>query len=833
VNIVTVDKTPAMQYKNNLSLAFIFKIKSSQIKLIYSLFTLYSLFMPTIVYAQVIPDKSLPIPTRVTNQDNTYNVDQGTIRGSNWFNSFNQFSIPSGSKVIFLNGANIKNIINRVTGNSKSNIDGDLIASWDANVFLINPNGIIFGPNARILIGGSFLASTASSITFDDGFEYSAVTPQTNPLLTINIPTGLKFTQDPGSIDFRGKGQTLIGILDSPVLGAGLSKNGLRLNPKKTLGFVGGDINLIGEILTASNIEVGSVGKGSEVRINSKEDGFILDYSKVDNFKDINLSQRSLLDSSGTGSNSIRVQGKKVTFTDGSLALIQNQGATNSDKININATESLYISGSDPISLIIGSLLTETTNSGSSADIYINTPDLIFTSGGSSQTRTFSSGKAGDIFVNAPNSINLLGSSPLTPRAVSNISSFSFQKSSGKTGDITLKTNKFFARDGGIVATITRGLGNGGDINIEAYSSIKLSGLQPITLSSSGFNASTLYLGRGGKISITTPILTVLNGSRIDSSTAGLGPPGSISINTKELELNGYYLNSANPSSINSSANFLNESLIKAFNVPNTLNVSSGNIFINTDRLRITDGAQINVSNDGKGDAGNITINGNSAYLDGFSSINGSSASGNGGNVYLNFNDYIVLKNNSKITTSAGLKGNGGNIQIKSKVTFGDTSSKIIAKADQGLGGNIKIDSSKIKFSFSNISAASNLEANNGNVQINATKSTLTSKKPTKINSLKISFSSNCTPGPNKKRTIFSKKGDGRTPEHNFEPIENLVTGSFTPYYMNFKTKQKFSAMDNMVAWTNDKDGKASPVADSIDLSSLPPISQLQCSDKN
>ncbi len=158
------------------------------------------------VSAQIVPDGTLPNNTEVLNNGDLIEITGGTTAGSNLFHSFSEFSIPTEHTALFNNAVTIENIISRVTGSSISEIDGLIQANGTANLFLINPNGIIFGENAALDLGGSFIGSTAASIKFADDSEFNAVNPQASSLLTVNIPIGLQYGADSGNIIVRGSG---------------------------------------------------------------------------------------------------------------------------------------------------------------------------------------------------------------------------------------------------------------------------------------------------------------------------------------------------------------------------------------------------------------------------------------------------------------------------------------------------------------------------------------------------------------------------------------------------------------------------------------------------
>lgn len=149
------------------------------------------------IAAQVIPDTTLPVGERAQVSGNANaQIDGGARRGDNLFHSFSQFSIPTGGSAYFNNAASVQNIFTRVTGGSVSNLDGLIRANGAANLFLLNPNGILFGPNASLNLGGSFVATTANAIGFPNGevFSSDATQPLPSQLLTVN-PNAFFFSQ--------------------------------------------------------------------------------------------------------------------------------------------------------------------------------------------------------------------------------------------------------------------------------------------------------------------------------------------------------------------------------------------------------------------------------------------------------------------------------------------------------------------------------------------------------------------------------------------------------------------------------------------------------------
>ena len=256
--------------------------------------------------AQVTPDGTTNTTVDVSGSD--FTINQGDRAGGNLFHSFGEFSVPTNGSAFFNNAADIVNIFSRVTGGNISNIDGLLGANGAANLFLINPAGIIFGENARLDIGGSFYGSTADSILFEDGTIFSATDTQAQPILTINAPIGLNFRDNPRDIVNQSVAQNSAGEVV-----------GLEVLPGRNLSLIGGDINFETGNATASggNIELGGLLASGTVGIN--DDGslsFPEDVAKTN----ITLNNAATVDvrsTSGAG------KAGKLTITANSLNLDQ------------------------------------------------------------------------------------------------------------------------------------------------------------------------------------------------------------------------------------------------------------------------------------------------------------------------------------------------------------------------------------------------------------------------------------------------------------------------------------------------------------------------------
>ena len=626
------------------------------------------------VTAQIEVDNSLPVNSNALKSGINFKIDGGTVRGNNLFHSFKRFNILNGGEAFFDNADSVENIFTRVTGNSISNIDGMLKTNGSANLFLMNPNGIIFGKNARLDIGGSFISTTADNINFADGTFFNSLNLQEKPLLTISVPTGLQFGKNTQAITINSQSQ-------------------LEVKSGNTLALIAGNINIKGGILKSpeGNISLGSVNTGivniDSLSLNSD---FDFDYKKIAVFKDIDL-QQTLIDSSGFGHGSIKLQGRNIIVNNGSQILIKNFGFQPTGNIQINASESLQVSGISSDNTVNSSLINETFGKGIGGDIIVDTKLLAVKDGAILESRTFSDAKGGNLNIKSEELVQLSGVSSSNPSFVSGIIASSF--GSGNAGNITVSTENLFIEDGANLSSITLGTGNGGNVNVNT-ANLKLTGFNVKANRPSFLSASTINAGNAGNLTINTSSLKILDGANLNTSTAARGNSGNIIINASEfIEVDGSFNLSEFPvlSNINSSGIILPQQIRLLLNLDLLPSGASGDVIINTPRLSIANGAEVSVKNQGTGDAGRLEINADSLRLSQNSSLAAATENGNGGNILLNSRD-LQLRNNSTITATAMGSGSGGNIEIDTNTLVALENSDITANAQNSFGGNVTIN---------------------------------------------------------------------------------------------------------------------------------------------
>ncbi len=655
-----------------------------------------------IAQSNIVPDSTLGNESSrvITNYqgDSTELLTGGATRGSNLFHSFKELNVSEGRKALFLSPSNnIQNIITRVTGGNSSQILGTLETS-NANLFLINPNGIIFGENATLNIGGSFVASTAEAVNFADGKTFSATATQTEPLLTVNVPLGLQFGKTRGDIQVQGNLEVPLG---------------------ETMALLGGNIILDNAFLKAESgqIALGAVDDIGTVILNLDDVNQPLSFPNQLEFADVLLKNNTLVDVNGSGGGKVQLQGKKINLSDASevqaitlgsqdgrgisvrakqftvqdgsgvLTTADNEGAGGT--ISVEASEFVQITGiainsnGEPFS-IPSALSTITFAEGKAGDLSIETGQLIVENGANISSGTRSKGDGGDLTINASNIVKVVGSSNLSGL-------FTQTQGSGDAGSLTINTQKLIVQDNSVVSagTQTASRGNGGNLTVNASDSVTLSGTaigEDDRVFTRGLSAQTQGSGDAKDLNINTPRLIIKDGAVIAGGAAvgSQGNGGNLNINADSIEISGTAPNGKGVSGIFARSRGTGK---------------AGDVNITANDLAIQDGAQITVSGLENGEAGNLKINANTIKLD-EGNIFADTSNGDGGNITLQDLDLLLLRRNSLITAEARNQANGGNVTIDATdgfiVAIPPENSDILALASEGKGGNIDITATGI-----------------------------------------------------------------------------------------------------------------------------------------
>ncbi|GGA12770.1 hypothetical protein CYANOKiyG1_25930 [Okeania sp. KiyG1] len=630
--------------------------------------------------AQIVPDNTLGEESSVVNSIDRLKdqIEGGAIRGSNLFHSFKEFNIREGKSVYFANPNGIENILTRITGNNPSSILGKLGVDGGANLFLVNPQGIFFGPKASLDIRGSFIATTANEIRLGENGRFSATAPHTSNLLSVE-PSALFSNQ----LETQARGTGTIINQSTEV--------GLELPGEQTLALVGGNVEIDGGIIVVpqGRVELGSIGNNSVVKLNPTDKGYDLDYSEVDNFQDINIAS-AVIDTQGNeGGGDISIQGRRITITELSRITGSTNGPEPGGNIEINASEVLEVVSSDIFSDVNEGV------TGRGGNIDIETQRLILRDGSLIATETFGEGNAGNLTVRSVE-IEATGNDG----AINNFigtgvrESDSGEIATGEGGTLTIETQRLSLRDGSQIDSSTSSEGKAGSLIVRAKE-IELIGILGEGFSSGlGVTVQAESTGDGGDLSIETQRLSIQDGASVGVFTLGAGDAGELNIKANEIEVIGRSEDGMFPSTI--SATVRGEEEFRSSG-------NGGEISIETDSLTIRDGATIEARTEGDGRAGSISIRANNNItVSGFSSISGDSstitastelgATREGGSIEITTPN-LNIDNGALITARSNSDFDGGNISLNINTLNLTTGGQVLTSSfGSGNAGTIEIN---------------------------------------------------------------------------------------------------------------------------------------------
>ena len=661
--------------------------------------------------AQIVQDTTLPNSSLVTPNGNTSVITGGTQAGSNLFHSFREFSVPTGGVACFQEvDQGIENVISRVTGSSISNING-LIEVLQTNgtrssadFFLINPNGIIFGPNASLNVGGSFLASTASSLNFTDGSSFSATNPQTTaPLLTVSVPLGLQFGSSARSIQVQGAE--------------------LQVPYGKTLGLLGGNLALVGGKLRAlgGRIELGSVAGAVtpnlapvQVSLTPTDKGWALGYQGVENFQDIQLSQSTRVNASGQGAGDIQVQGRRVTLTDGSQIFTNTGGTGIGGTLAVTAQESVEITGTSTYGFLPSGLFADVAPpaTGSGGNLTIKTRQLLIQDGATVSASTLGLGRGGNLTVQATESVLVSGTDDSRDKFGSSLRATVEQGATGDGGNLIIDTGRLIVRDGAQVLTATFGEGNAGNLIVQNATKVELVGGIVVDgkFVPGGLFSQTQGTGAGGNLLISTESLIVRDGAEVSATTSGTGDAGDVTVRASEVELVGVALSTDGQFIANDRGLSFPSGLFAGTDIGST--GAGGTLRVETNRLSLRDGAVVQTSALGAGDAGDLIVQATDsvevigtfadnrfptsllAVSGGIPGVGGVvDATGRAGNLTLETGKLTVQDGGTVAVSSLNPNSDAraGDLQITAQTIQLDNRGKLTAATASGDGGNMTL----------------------------------------------------------------------------------------------------------------------------------------------
>jgi len=643
------------------------------------------LSLTSVSYAEVVLDGTLgtnsgPLPGPVY----LIGDNLGQKSGANLFHSFESFNINTGESATFTGPDSVSNIIGRVTGSDFSWIDGTLRSEiLNANLYLLNPNGIMFGKNASLDINGSFHASTADYLRLKNGQNFY-VNKSNDFSLMVAPPSSFGFLNNtPASIT--------------------VDKSILQVPTRKTLSLIGGDLDIKnggklyapdGKINLVSMASTGEVIPGlpnTDQELGTINLSHFLDI--VDN-KIVGYRTASL-DTSGISGGEIFIQGGQF-FSMGGYLTSKVLKTSYPSEVNIKQQPGKITLLVNKAIDLAGSNIAVDAEKGTNYDagnIMIETGTLALnpscpTCGISSDTS--GTGNSGDITINASESLTITGSG---------ISTISDEGDAGKAGNINLEVGQL-TLNYGFLNSGTLGSGDSGNIDVNATKGISLVNNSLISGAIGSTNISGS--GKGGNINIKAPRLEIT-----DSSAVQTGAFSSSTGDAGDIQIDVDYLGLADRSTIISS-NAGHDKSGKLSIVSNDIELNRSSIFLLTK---------------GKYEAGSLNITADNISLFDNSFILSLADKGSGSYLALQARNQLYSDKSFILTRTYGSKESSGDIIAKAK-DFMINDGQVLATGVVGDGGNMNIQANNINILGNGWIDVSSKYGVNGELIVNSVKLT-------------------------------------------------------------------------------------------------------------
>jgi filamentous hemagglutinin family protein len=669
----------------------------------------------------------------VTQSGTIYTITEGTRPGNgpNLFHSFDRFSIGTGDTASFSGPTGIANIVSRVTGGQPSSIDGILRSEiTGANLYLLNPSGVLFGSNARLEISGSFHVSTADFLRFGDEATFAADRGQASTL-TVAEPAAF-------------------GFLGSPPAPITIQGSRLQVPAGNALSVVGGDLEIVGrEPLTAAStptlgaprgrIQLASVAAPGEVGFSPLALAPDLQVDSFARLGRIALSQGAFVDASGNGGGVVLLRGGRL-FVDHAWMFADNTGPIHGAGIGLDldiradaairnstslTTDSLGAGRARDLQLTAGHLHLDGAVVGSGAfaagdsgHVEVRVGTLTVTGGGQldSSTQDGSTGHGGRLTVTATDAVAITGPN-------SGLVNVAF--GTGRVGEITVEARQLTLTEGAIVRNHSFLINNpgGGRVTLTTTEAVVMAGSSvssngPITiraptvrLAAGSVGNPTFNISDAADIVITAGAVTLTEGALVTSNTLGAGRGGDIRLQGDRVTLTGgaritsdTFGGGAEDTGAGGRVTLTATDGITITGQDSGLFTETrshgpgGDITLEAREVRLRDGATLSAVSFGAGDAGRLTLTATEHLRLDRSTLTARAAQANGGVIVLEAGHGVQLWDGSTITASVegGPTTVGGNLTITAPFVVLEGSqegSQIIAQATKGAGGRIVITS--------------------------------------------------------------------------------------------------------------------------------------------